>query len=62
MTLPCDGNVCFVGSEPDDSTSTGIAEVSSIGSDIDRQIESIRASLDSQVLSIPKELVGTYLR
>ena len=49
MTIPCDGNVCFAGSEPHNTASNEIAEASS-GSDLDRQIESIRASVDLQVL------------
>jgi hypothetical protein len=48
MTIPCDGNVCFAGSEHHNTTSNDIAEASS-GSDLDRQIESIRASVDLQV-------------
>jgi hypothetical protein len=48
MTIPCDGNVCLAGSEPYNTASNGITEKSS-GSDLDRQIESIRASVDLQV-------------
>lgn len=49
MTIPCDGNVCFAGSTPHKTAFNEIAEASS-GSDLDRQIESIRASVDLQVL------------
>lgn len=48
MTIPCDGNVCFAGSGPHNSASNVVAEASS-GTDLDRQIESIRASVDLQV-------------
>ena len=49
MTISCDGNVCLAGSEPHNTVSNKIAEVSSVGSDLDMQIESIRASVDLQV-------------
>ena len=51
MTLPCENNVCFTGPESHGSASNGIDETSSVSIDIDRQIESIRASVDLQVLS-----------
>ena len=51
MTLPCDGNACFAGSETRDVIDDGTAEALIVRADLDRQIESIRASVDLQVLS-----------
>ena len=51
MTLPCDGNVCFAGSESRDLTDDDTAEALTVRTDLDKQIESIRASVDLQVLS-----------
>jgi hypothetical protein len=48
ITIPCDGNVCLAGSEPHKIAPDDIAEASP-GTDLDRQIESIRASVDLQV-------------
>lgn len=50
-TLPCDGNVCFAGSKTRDSTDDKTTEALNVRADLDRQIESIRASVDLQVLS-----------
>ena len=51
MTLPCDGNVCFAGSESPDLIDDVTAEALTVRTDLDRQIESIRASVDLQVPS-----------